>query len=387
MAERIYMDHAATTRVDPDVLTEMSAEGAVFGNPSSLHADGQRARRVVDHAREVLASALGAEFAEITFTSGGTEANNAALVGVMLANRARGNQLITTRVEHESVLRTCEFLTTLGIDVVYLPSDRVGRIHSEQVREALTEHTVLVSVMHANNEVGTIMPIAKIAAAAHAVGAYLHTDAVQSFGQITTGATLGADLVSVSAHKIYGPKGAGALYVRAGVPIEPLLHGGAQERERRAGTENVAAIAGFGRAVELMLTERDAAAARVAELRDALITELLARVPVSVLNGPREGRLPNNVNVSFPGQSAESILVRLDRAGISASSGSACSSGSIEPSHVLVAMGLDESRIRSAIRFTLGKDSTHSDVRRAAEAMASIAGRTASRNSNGEVES
>ena len=374
MIQRIYLDHAATTPLRPEVRAAMepylSADG--FGNPSSLHADGQRAKRALDAARDTLACALGAQFSEITFTSGGTEADNAALVGVMLA-RGRGSHLITTQIEHEAVIETAHFLEKLGFSVTYLPVDEQGRVAPRSVADALTDRTALVSVMHANNEVGTVQPLREIADLVHAHGAYLHTDAVQTFSQLPVNVhDLGVDLLSVSAHKIYGPKGVGALYVRSGIPIEPLLHGGGQERERRAGTENVPAIAGFGEAVRLLLPEREAVAARLTLLRDTFLAALRQRVPSMVLNGHPAERLPNNINLSFPGLDAETLLLTLDRAGISASSGSACTSGSIEPSHVLTAMGLPDDRVNSAIRLTLGRDTTRAEVDRAVDILAGI---------------
>ena len=374
MIQRIYLDHAATTPLRPEVRAAMepylSADG--FGNPSSLHADGQRAKRALDAARDTLACALGAQFSEITFTSGGTEADNAALVGVMLA-RGRGSHLITTQIEHEAVIETAHFLEKLGFSVTYLPVDEQGRVAPRSVADALTDRTALVSVMHANNEVGTVQPLREIADLVHAHEAYLHTDAVQTFSQLPVNVhDLGVDLLSVSAHKIYGPKGVGALYVRSGIPIEPLLHGGGQERERRAGTENVPAIAGFGEAVRLLLPEREAVAARLTLLRDTFLAALRQRVPSMVLNGHPAERLPNNINLSFPGLDAETLLLTLDRAGISASSGSACTSGSIEPSHVLTAMGLPDDRVNSAIRLTLGRDTTRAEVDRAVDILAGI---------------
>ena len=374
MTQRIYLDHAATTPLRPEVRAAMepylSADG--FGNPSSLHADGQRAKRALDAARDTLACALGAQFSEITFTSGGTEADNAALVGVMLA-RGRGSHLITTQIEHEAVIETARFLEKLGFSVTYLPVDEQGRVAPRSVADALTDRTALVSVMHANNEVGTVQPLREIADLVHAHGAYLHTDAVQTFSQLPVNVhDLGVDLLSVSAHKIYGPKGVGALYVRSGIPIEPLLHGGGQERERRAGTENVPAIAGFGEAVRLLLPEREAVAARLTLLRDTFLAALRQRIPNMVLNGHPAERLPNNINLSFPGLDAETLLLTLDRAGISASSGSACTSGSIEPSHVLTAMGLPDDRVNSAIRLTLGRDTTRAEVDRAVDILAGI---------------
>ena len=374
MTQRIYLDHAATTPLRPEVRAAMepylSADG--FGNPSSLHADGQRAKRALDAARDTLACALGAQFSEITFTSGGTEADNAALVGVMLA-RGRGSHLITTQIEHEAVIETARFLEKLGFSVTYLPVDEQGRVAPRSVADALTDRTALVSVMHANNEVGTVQPLREIADLVHAHEAYLHTDAVQTFSQLLVNVhDLGVDLLSVSAHKIYGPKGVGALYVRSGIPIEPLLHGGGQERERRAGTENVPAIAGFGEAVRLLLPEREAVAARLTLLRDTFLAALRQRIPSMVLNGHPAERLPNNINLSFPGLDAETLLLTLDRAGISASSGSACTSGSIEPSHVLTAMGLPDDRVNSAIRLTLGRDTTRAEVDRAVDILAGI---------------
>ena len=375
MNPRIYLDCAATTPLRPEVRDAMepylSPDG--FGNPSSLHADGQQAKRALDTARDTLANALGCQFSEISFTSGGTESDNAALVGIMLANKPRGNHLITTQIEHEAVTETARFLETLGFRVTYLPVDEYGTVSPQSVADALTDETVLVSVMHANNEVGTIQPLREIADLVHARGALLHTDAVQTFGQlpVTVGA-LGADLLTLSAHKIYGPKGAGALYVRSGIAIEPLLHGGGQERERRSGTENVAAIAGFGEAVRLLLPERDTEADRLTHLRDRLWSGLLERIPGIVLNGHPVHRLPNNLNVSLPGLDAETLLLSLDRAGISASSGSACTSGSIEPSHVLSAMGLPDARLKSALRLTLGRGTTAEEIERTVEIVAGI---------------
>ena len=378
MSPRIYLDYAATTPMRPEVRAAMepffSDDG--FGNPSSLHADGQRAKRALDTARDTLAGALGCEFAEVTFTGGGTESDNAAILGVMLANRSRGDHFITTSIEHEAVIETAHFLKTLGFRVSVLPVDALGLVSPQAVADALTNETVLVSVMHANNEVGTIQPVREIADIVHQRGAYLHTDAVQTFGQLpVTVDALGADLLTVSAHKIYGPKGAGALYVRSGIAIEPFMHGGGQERSRRAGTENVAAIAGFAEAVRLLLPERAAEAGRLTALRDHFWSELSRSVPSIVLNGHPESRLPNNLNVSLPGLDAETLLLSLDRAGVSASSGSACTSGSIEPSHVLSAMGLPEPHLKSALRLTLGRGTTREEVDRTVEILAGIAAR------------
>jgi len=377
-AERIYLDHAATTPLRPEARAAMEPflSTQAFGNPSSLHHDGQQAKRALDTARDILAQALGCQFAEVMFTSGGTEADNAALLGVMLANRQRGDHLITTQIEHEAVGNTARFLQTLGFSVTFLPVDSQGCVSPGAVAEALTPRTVLVSVMHASNEVGTIQPLWEIAEIVHAHGAWLHTDAVQTFGQLpVTLDVLGADLLTVSAHKIYGPKGAGALAVRSGIPFEPLLHGGGQERGRRSGTENVAAIAGFGEAVRLMLPDRVWESARLTTLRDESFAFLQNRIPGILLNGHSTKRLPNNLNISFLGLEAESLLLNLDRAGISAASGSACASGSIEPSHVLTAMGLSEKRIGSAIRLTLGRSTTADSIGRTVEILGEITAR------------
>ena len=377
MTERIYLDHAATTPLRPEVRAAMEPYLTTggFGNPSSLHADGQRAKRALDAARDTLAQALGGQFSEITFTSGGTESDNAALVGVLLA-RGRGSHLVTTQIEHEAVGETARFLERQGFGVTFVPVDEWGRVSPQAVADALTDRTALVSVMHANNEVGTVQPLREIADLVHTRGAYFHTDAMQTFGQLPVNVhDLGVDLLSVSAHKIYGPKGAGALYVRSGVPIEPLLHGGGQERERRAGTENVPAFVGFSEAVRLLLPERAPEAARLTGLRGLFLTELRRRIPSVALNGHPTERLPNNLNVSFPGLDAETLLLALDRAGVSASSGSACTSGSIEPSHVLSAMGLPDERVRSAIRLTLGRSTTREQAERTVDILAGLAER------------
>ncbi len=372
---RIYLDHAAATplRLEARAAMELFLSQAAFGNASSLHWDGQQAKRALDSARDTLASALGAQFNEISFTSGGTEADNAALVGVMLAGRARGSHLVTTQMEHEAVLHAARFLETLGFDVSYLAPNSEGTVSPEQVKEAMRPGTILVSVMHASNEVGTIQDIRAIAEIAHSGGALLHTDAVQTFGQCAVNVqSLGADLVTVSAHKIYGPKGTGVLYVKEGIAMEPLLHGGGQERGRRAGTENVAAIAGFAEAVRCLMAEWEETAARMTALRDSLIDNLRERIPQAVLNGHETNRLPNNVNVSLVGNDAETLLLALDMAGVSASSGSACTAGSIEPSHVLLSMGLDARRTQSALRLTLGRSTTKAETERVVEILAGI---------------
>jgi cysteine desulfurase len=378
MSERIYLDHAATTPLHPEVRAAMEPylSGGAFGNASSLHADGQRAKHALDDARDTVAGALGADAAEITFTSGGTESDNAALVGLMLAHRERGDHLIVSAVEHEAVLNSARFLETLGFRVTYVSVNEQGSVSPGAVAAALTDRTVLVSVMHANNEVGTVQPIRAIVDIAHEGGALVHTDAVQTFGQIPVDVReLGVDALTVSGHKIRGPKGVGALYIRAGVAVEPWQHGGAQERGRRAGTENVPAIVGLAAAARLMMVDRDIQAGRLTDLRDHLLRELRVRIPGLALNGHPTERLPNNVNVSLPGGDAESLLLALDMAGVSASSGSACTSGSLEPSHVLTAMGLPSWRVNSALRLTLGRDTTEDDVCRAGEILTAIVAR------------
>ncbi|MBC8104557.1 MAG: cysteine desulfurase [Cytophagales bacterium] len=367
----IYLDYAATTPTDPLVFDAMLPYlgGDGFGNPSSVHQAGQRVRRAIDQARDTLASEIGAEASEIYFTSGGTEADNTAILGVLLAARMETGRdhLVTLVTEHHAVLDCAQFAEkTLGFRVTYLPVDREGFVPLESVAEAITDRTALVSVMHGNNEIGTLQPVAGIARLAHERGAYFHTDAVQTFGQMPLAvAALDADLVTLSAHKIYGPKGAGALFVRQGVRWTPWLHGGQQEREKRAGTENAAAIVGFGKAVELLPTWRDSEALRLARLRDDFIAQVLAAVPGAGLNGPAGlRRLPNSTNLSFPGTDSESLLLGLDLAGIAASAGSACASGSIEPSHVLLALGMPSGLVRSALRFSLGRGTTSEQLDR-----------------------
>ena len=365
MYRRIYLDHAATTPLRSEARASMAPYLAEYshGNPSSLHAEGQRAKRAVDTARAVVAGALGCGFAEVTFTSGGTEADNAAILGVLLAAGPRRRHLIVSAIEHEAVLKTASFAGRLGYTVSIASPDAAGIVSPGAIAALVREDTALVSVMHANNEIGAIQPIREIAETAHAAGALMHTDAVQSFGQIEFKVDdLRADLISVSAHKIYGPKGIGALYVRDGAPIEPFVHGGGQERERRAGTENVAAIAGFGAAVSRMVSERADEAVRLSALRDLMFSEILRVAPEARINGDRIRRLPNNVNVSLPGLDPETVLVGLDMEGVAASAGSACASGSIEPSHVMRALGLRDAEIGATLRFTPGRETTEEEV-------------------------
>ncbi len=346
---------------------------ASFGNASSIHHYGREARAALDAARDAVAALIGADYAEIYFTGSGTEADNLALIGTMRAAPPERNHLVTTGIEHHAVLHTTHFLQTQGYEVTLVPVDRYGLVSPDAVAAALTDRTALVSVMHANNEIGTIQPIAEIARLAQARGAKFHTDAVQTVGLLPVDVrTLDCDLLTLSGHKLYGPKGVGALYIRQGTKVAPLLHGGAQEREKRAGTENVPALVGFGRAAELTLTRRDADAARLTALRDRFLETLRAAIPELLLNGHPTLRLPNNVNVSVEGIEGQSLLMNLDRQGVAASSGSACSSGSIEPSHVLKALGLPDSLASGGVRFSLGRATTESELETAAAHFAAI---------------
>jgi cysteine desulfurase len=373
----IYLDHAATTPVAAEVRAAMIPFlGERFGNPSSIHQTGRDARAAVDAARDTIAAALGADYSEIHFTSSGTEADNLAVIGAMWAAPPGRVELITSNAEHHAVLHSARFLEKAGYRVTYLPVDSEGFVHPDQVSEAVTEQTALVSILHASNEIGTIQDVARLAKAAHAKGALFHTDAVQSFGSLPLDvAGIGSDMLSISAHKLYGPKGVGALYIRSGVKVAPIIHGGTQERERRAGTENTPGIAGFGAAVELMQKDREAEYARLSALRDGFFASLDERIPDIRMNGPRTRRLPNNVNVSISGVDGSALLMNLDREGICASSGSACSSGSIEPSHVLQALGLPQDLAASGIRFTLGRATTRNDLDNTVDALAAIVSR------------
>ena len=366
----IYMDHAATTPVSPRVAEAMQPYFAErFGNASSMYRLAQDAREAIDGARERCARVLGARGSEIVFTSGGTESDNAALLGVALARREAGNHIVTTRIEHHAVLYAAELLEELGFDVTYVAPDRDGIVAPEAVEEALRPETTLVSVMLANNEIGTIQPVAEIARRVRAHAAedgrtvVVHTDAVQGPGALDVDVdALGVDLLSLSAHKFNGPKGAGLLYIRRGTPFRPTQVGGAQERDRRAGTENTPGIVGMSVALEAAEAARPEAAAACAAMRDRLIAGITERVDGTRLNGDARRRLPNNVNVSFPGVEAEALLMGLDLAGIAASSGSACTAASLEPSHVLLALGMSESMARSSLRLSVGADNTDEEV-------------------------
>ncbi len=368
-ADRIYLDHAATTPLHPAVLEAMLPYLTEhYGNPSSIHGRGRRARQALDEARESIAARLGASPREIVLTSGGSEADNLAIKGVAWAASARGRHIVTSSIEHHAVLHTCQVLERSGFDVTYLPVDRYGRVNPADVEAAITERTTVVSVMYANNEVGTIQPIAEIAALCRGRGVRFHTDAVQAAGHLTLNVDeLGVDLLSLSAHKIYGPKGVGALFVRRGVALLPQVQGGAQERQRRAGTEDVAGAVGFARALQLV----GEVETNVAELRDALVTGM-AQLPGVALSGDPADRLPNNASFVVDGVDGGDMVAALDLEGIEVSTGSACTSGSTEPSHVLLAMGIEPRDAAGSLRMTLGASTTRAQIDRTVQVAATV---------------
>ncbi|GIX47588.1 MAG: cysteine desulfurase IscS [Candidatus Tectimicrobiota bacterium] len=361
---QVYLDHNATTPVLPEVLEVMLRYCRDdFGNPSSVHRYGRRARVAVDEARDAVAALLGAPAASIVFCSGGTEANNTILQGVAAALKDKGRHLVTSQIEHPAVLDTCAYLETQGYRVTYVPVNADGIVEPEAVAEALTEETILVSIMHANNEVGTIQPLAEIARLVRERGILLHTDAVQTFGKIPTRVDeLGVDFLTFSGHKLYAPKGVGGWYARPGTPLRPLIYGGHQERGRRSGTENVAAIAALGKACELAARDMAREAARQLQLRQALEHGLRERIPAVRIQGEAAPRLPNTTNVAFAGVEGETLLMSLDLQGVAVSTGSACSSGSLEPSHVLKAMGVPAEFLHGALRFSLGRSTTREEI-------------------------
>ena len=372
----IYLDNAATTRMRPEVLEAMLPYlQDTFGNASAGYALARQAHGALDAAREQMRSALHAEKArEVYFTSGGTESDNWAIKGAALANRQKGRHIVTTAVEHHAVLETCEALEREGFSVTYLRPDGEGRICLADIERAVRPDTVLVSVMWANNEVGTVNPVAEIGAFLRERGILFHVDAVQAVGHLPIDVVQAKiDLLSLSAHKFHGPKGVGALYIREGVRVADLMDGGAQERGRRAGTENVAGIVGMGEAIRLAEEELSTEAARQSAIRDYMICRALLEVPGAVLNGSREQRLPGNVNLSVPGVRSEVTLFKMDMAGIACSGGSACTAGAIGASHVLLAMGLPDARVQSAIRFSFSRDTTREEVDAAVEELKHIA--------------
>ncbi len=369
--KRIYLDYSATTPTHPEVVKAMLPYFTdVFGNPSSIHSYGQEAKGAIEEARVKVADLIGARGEEIIFTSGGTEADNFALKGVAFANESKGNHIITGSIEHHAVIETCKFLERRGFLVTCLPVDEYGLIDPGDVKKTITDKTILISVMQANNEMGTIEPIAEIGRIARDAGIYFHTDAVQVVGHIPVDVNeLGVDLLSMSAHKLYGPKGVGALYIRKGTKLIPFMHGGDQERRRRASTENIPGIVGLGKAVELARQEMGEEAERLTYLRDRLIKGLLERIDHTHLNGHPLKRLPNNVNVSVDFVEGESMLLNLDLEGICASTGSACSSSSLEPSHVLLALGLSPEQAHGSLRFSLGKWTGGEEIERVLEVL------------------
>jgi cysteine desulfurase len=364
---RIYFDHNATTPVDPEVLSAMMPFFAdTYGNASSIHTFGQQARAAVEQAREHVARLLGARAAEIVFTSGGTESDNLAILGVVRAAPGERKHVITTSIEHHAVLNTCQALEAQGVEVTYLPVSAAGVVDPGAVREALRPHTVLISVMMANNELGTIQPIEEIGRLAAEAEVWFHTDAVQAAGKVPIDVGhLGVDLLSISGHKIYAPKGVGALYVRSGTRLAPQAFGGHHERDRRPGTENVPGIVALGKAAELALGKLATEPARLAALRDRFEKAILKSVPATRLNGAGAARVANTTNITFSFIEGESLVIALDLQGIACSTGAACSSGAIEPSHVLTAIGLAAPDARASLRFSLGRTSTAEDVDRA----------------------
>ncbi len=365
--QRIYLDHNATTPLLPEVIDRMT--GALreeFGNPSSVHHFGQQAKAAIDEARTDVSTLLGADPSEVLFTSGGTESDNIAVRGASEALEAAGRRhLIASSIEHEAVLNTLKALAKRGWRTTLLPVDQTGIASPDALRAALADDTALVSVMHANNEIGTIQPITELARIAHGRGALFHTDAVQTAAKVPVDVkTLGVDMLSISAHKFYGPKGVGALWIRRGLRVLPLLTGGRQERSRRAGTENVAGIVGMGVAARIARGKMADEGARLSALRDRLEAGILAAVPGTAVNGARQPRVPNTTNVSFDRVEAESLLIALDLEGIAVSTGSACSSGTLEPSHVLKAMGFNAHRAQNSIRFSLGASNTDGEIDR-----------------------
>ncbi len=364
MNDVIYFDNAATTRVRPEVVEAMTKYfSESYGNPSSIYKIAQANKTAVEKGREQVAKAINAEKNEIYFTAGGSESDNWAIKGIAESYADKGKHIITLAIEHHAVLHTCEYLESKGYEVTYLPVNEFGIVDLEELKKAIRDDTILISVMFANNEIGSIQPIKEIGAIAREKGIIFHTDAVQAVGHLPIDVKdMNIDLLSMSSHKFYGPKGIGALFIRKGIKIKPLIHGGAQERNRRAGTENVPGIVGMGLALELITKELPEETKRLTYLRDKLIDGILKAVPYSRLNGDREKRLPNNANISFEFIEGESILLMLDMKGICASSGSACTSGSLDPSHVLLAIGLPHEKAHGSLRISLGMFNTEEEV-------------------------
>ena len=381
----IYLDNAATTKTAPEVVAAMLPYFTEqYGNPSSIYSFASESKKAMEEARQVIAAGIGAEPGEIYFTSGGTEADNWAIKAVAEACAEKGRHMITTAIEHHAVLHTCRELEKKGFRITYLPVDEFGRVQPEMLEKAICPDTVLISVMFANNEIGTIEPIAQIGQIAAKHGVFFHTDAVQAYGQIPVDVnSCSIDLLSASAHKLNGPKGVGFLYIRKGLKIRPLLQGGTQERNRRAGTENLPGIVGFGAAAKKAMNFMEEKIRKETKLRDYLIDRIEREIPSCRLNGDRTNRLPNNVNFSFSGIEGESLVISLDLLGICASAGSACTSGSLEPSHVLSALGLDDKTAGGALRLTLSEETTKEElyvtvesIRKCVERLRSLSGMT-----------
>lgn len=374
MNELIYLDNAATTRVRPEVVDAMIPYFTeAYGNPSAVYGLASQSRSAVNEVREQIAATLEAKPEEIYFTGGGSEADNWALKAIFEANRKKGNHIITTKIEHHAVLHTCQYLETLGCEVTYLNVDEAGRISLDELEKAIRPTTILISVMAANNEIGTIEPIREVGEIAKAHGIYFHTDAVQAYGQIPISVEeCHIDLLSASGHKLNGPKGVGFLYVRKGVKIGSFIHGGAQERKRRAGTENVPGIIGLGRAVQLAFSDMEERGRRETELRNHLMERVMSEIPYVRINGDSVNRLPNNANFSFQFIEGESLLIMLDMKHICGSSGSACTSGSLDPSHVLLAIGLPHEIAHGSLRLTLGYETTKEEIDTAVDAIKEI---------------
>lgn len=362
---RLYMDYSATTPVKKEVLDEMMPYYTTyFGNASSFHQFGREAKEGLDKAREQVAALINAQPREIFFTNGGTESDNWALQGVAFSRKNKGNHIITSKIEHHAILHTCEYLEKVhGFEVTYLDVDADGKVDLEQLKQVISDNTILVSIMYANNEVGTIQPIKEITEIAHKYGALMHTDAVQASGNIPVDVKdLDIDLMSMSSHKIYGPKGIGALYMKKGIKIHNFIHGGAQEKKKRAGTENIPAIVGYGKAAELAKANMEHHVTELTRLREKLINGIVETIPHIKINGHRTDRLPGNANISFEFIEGEGILLLLDQLGIGASSGSACTSGSLDPSHVLMALGLPHELAHGSLRLTVGDFTTEDDI-------------------------
>ena len=375
--KRIYMDNAATTRVTAPVAEAMMPYLTdVFGNPSSIHSFGREARKGLENARRQVAAALGAEPGEIYFTGCGTESDNWAVRGTAYAKKAKGKHIITSAIEHHAILHTCQQLEREGFEVTYLPVDEFGVVSPESVEKAIRPDTILVSVMAANNEIGTLQPIEEIAKIAHSHGILFHTDAVQAIGSVHFDVKkMGIDMLSLSGHKFHAPKGTGALYIRNGVHLQRLINGGAQERTQRAGTENLASIVGLGKAIELATANIERHNAQLTAVRDRLIDRILEEIPYTRLNGHRTQRLPGNCNISFQFIEGESLLLALDLKGIAASSGSACTSGSLDPSHVLLAIGLPHEIAHGSLRLSLSEENTIEQADKVVEALKEIVAR------------